>query len=47
MENNTIKRIALDGKQDHEQCVWMTENGIAMFEDITKGELYRIEFVNR
>ena len=36
-----------DGKQDHEQCVWMTENGIAMFEDITKGELYRIEFVNR
>lgn len=36
-----------NGKQDHEQCVWMTENGIAMFEDITKGELYRIEFVNR
>jgi hypothetical protein len=36
-----------DGRQDHEQCVWMTENGIAMFEDITKGELYRIEFINR
>lgn len=36
-----------DDKQDHEQCVWMTVNGIAMFEDITKGELYRIEFVNR
>lgn len=35
-----------DGRQDHEQCVWMTVNGIAMFEDITKGELYRIEFVN-
>lgn len=36
-----------DGKQDHEQCVWMTENGIAMFEDITEKRLYRIEFVNQ
>lgn len=36
-----------DGKQDHEQCVWMTVNGIAMFEDITEKRLYRIEFVNQ
>ena len=33
-----------DDKQDHEQCVWMATNGSAMFEDITEGDLYRIEF---
>ncbi len=35
----------VDEKQSHEQGVWMTQNGIAMFEDITEKKLYRIEFV--
>lgn len=33
-----------DGRQDHEQCVFMTANGLVMFQDITKGELYRVSF---
>lgn len=35
-----------DEKQDHEKCVWMTQNGSAMFEDITEKKLFRIEFVH-
>lgn len=31
-------------KQTHEFCVWMTENGIAMFEDVTNGILCRVIF---
>lgn len=33
-----------DDTQSHEECVWMTTNGIAMFEDITENKLYRILF---
>lgn len=33
-----------DETQSHEQCVFMTSNGIAMFEDITEKKLYRIIF---
>lgn len=31
-----------DGKQDHEQCVFITRFGSLMFEDITRKELYRV-----
>lgn len=34
----------VDKKQSHEQRVWMTENGIAMFEDCQTSELFRVEF---
>lgn len=33
-----------DGTQSHEQCVWMTTNGILMYEDVTENKLYRVEF---
>lgn len=33
-----------DDQQNHEQCVWQTANGILMFEDLTDGKLYRVEF---
>lgn len=33
-----------DEKQNVEECVWMTINGIAMYEKITERKLYRIEF---
>lgn len=33
-----------DATQSKEQCVWMTTNGILMFEDVTKNKLYRVEF---
>ena len=29
--------------QTHEYCVWMTTNGILMFEDCTENKLYRVE----
>lgn len=32
-----------DAKQNHEQCVFITENGNLMFQDITGGKLYRVE----
>lgn len=32
------------GNQSHEFCVWMTTNGILMYEDVTDNKLYRIEF---
>lgn len=35
-----------DEKQSVEECVWMTQNGIAMYEKITEKKLYRIEFVH-
>ena len=35
-----------DGTQSHEQCVWMTANGILMFEDCTEEKLYRVGFNN-
>ena len=35
-----------DNKQATEQRVWITENGIAMFEDCQTDELFRIEFRN-
>lgn len=31
-----------DEKQSREQCVWMTTNGIAMFEDVHQRKLFRI-----
>ena len=34
----------VDSRQSHEQRVWMTDNGIAMFEDCQTDELFRIEF---
>ena len=33
-----------DETQSVEECVWMTQNGIAMYEKITEGKLYRISF---
>ena len=30
--------------QTHEFCVWMTQNGILMYEDVTENKLYRVEF---
>lgn len=30
--------------QSHEYCVWMTTNGILMYEDVTNGKLYRVTF---
>lgn len=33
-----------DETQSVEECVWMTKNGIAMYEKITEGKLYRILF---
>jgi len=30
--------------QTHEYCVWMTTNGILMYEDVTGNKLYRVEF---
>ena len=33
-----------DERQSMEECVWMTENGIAMYEKITEKKLYRIIF---
>ena len=33
-----------DERQSVEECVWMTQNGIAMYEKITEKKLYRIEF---
>lgn len=35
-----------DESQSVEECVWMTANGIAIYEKITEGKLYRIEFVH-
>lgn len=33
-----------DATQSHEQCVWMTVNGILMYEDVTENKLYRVGF---
>lgn len=33
-----------DETQSVEECVWMTQNGIAMYEKITEKKLYRIVF---
>ena len=30
--------------QTHEYCVWMTTNGILMYEDVTDNKLYRVGF---
>lgn len=30
--------------QTHEYAVWMTQNGICMYEDVTEGKLYRVMF---
>lgn len=30
--------------QTHEYCVWMTTNGILMYEDVTEKKLYRVSF---
>lgn len=30
--------------QTHEYCVWMTTNGILMYEDVTDNKLYRVDF---
>lgn len=35
----------VDEKQSHEQCVWMTQNGNAMFEDLKDHKLYLIQYV--
>lgn len=35
-----------DERQDHEQCVWQTANGILMFEDLKEKKLYRVEFIH-
>lgn len=34
----------VDAKQNHVQAVWMTNNGIAVFEDEKTREISRIEF---
>jgi hypothetical protein len=34
-----------DPRQSHEQRVWMTETGIAMFEDCQTDEVFRIVFI--
>lgn len=34
-----------DHSQSHEQRVWMTETGMAMFEDCQTEELFRIDFI--
>jgi hypothetical protein len=33
-----------DATQSNECCVWMTTNGILMYEDATENKLYRVEF---
>lgn len=33
-----------DGTQEKIECVWMTTNGILMFEDLTNEILYRVSF---
>lgn len=33
-----------DETQSVEECVWMTQSGIAMYEKITEKKLYRIDF---
>lgn len=35
----------VDERQSHEQCVWMTRNGNAMFEDLKDHKLYLIQYV--
>lgn len=45
--NNGAYCLYTDKNQNHEQCVWMSAGGSAMFEDITEKRLYRIEFVNQ
>ena len=34
-----------DETQSVKECVWVTENGNAMYEKITEGKLYLIKFV--
>lgn len=35
-----------DEKQSVEECVWITNNNILMYEKISEGKLYRITFNN-
>ena len=36
-----------DQMQNHRQCVYLTKNNCLMFEDIEKGELYRVRDIIR